>query len=186
MAKVCALLVSILVVLIGAALPGSAGGRFHVDASTMQAPAASGDPHPAGGNARDIRLARPVCAQPHVAFGYRVDPFTGRTAFHAGIDLGKQFQLPVRAAANGRVTTAERRGPYGLMIEMDHGHGYRTRYSQLASLQTTAGALVSRGEIIGAVGASGRATGPHLHFEIWFNDVVRDPMKYLDRERTCE
>lgn len=186
MAKVCALLVSILVVLIGASLPGSADGPAHVDAKTMQAPAASAEPHPGGGNAGDIRFSRPICAEPHVAFGYRVDPFTGRTAFHAGIDLGKQFQLPVRAAANGRVTTAERRGPYGNMIEIDHGHGYRTRYAQLASIQTTAGALVSRGEIIGAVGSSGRSTGPHLHFEVWLNDVVRDPMKYLDRELTCK
>ena len=110
----------------------------------------------------------------------------GRTAFHAGIDLGTQFHLPVRAAANGRVTAAERRGPYGLLIEIDHGRGYRTRYAQLASVQATPDSLVARGEIIGTVGSSGRSTGPHLHFEVWFNNVVRDPVRYFDRERACE
>lgn len=186
MVKFCALLVWTLVVLLAGSVPGNAGGPLHVDATTVTAPVGSPDPRKSEGDQPVVRFARPVCAQPHVAFGYRIDPFTGRTAFHAGVDLGTRFQLPVRAAANGRVTTAERRGPYGNMIEIDHGHGYRTRYAQLARIQATPGALVSRGEVIGAVGANGRATGPHLHFEVWFNDVVRDPVKYFDRERACE
>lgn len=127
-------------------------------------------------------FAWPLCGSTNAGFGYRVDPFTGRTAFHAGLDLGAPAGLPIRASAKGRVMAAEERGPYGNMIEIDHGRGYRTRYGQLQSYRVSPGQLVSRGQVIGEVGSTGRSTGPHLHFELWHMNVVRDPLKHLERD----
>lgn len=116
-------------------------------------------------------------------FGYRVDPFTGRVAFHSGADMAGDFGTPVLASSPGRVIAAERRGPYGLMVEIDHGHGIRTRYGHLQSTLVKAGDLVQFRQKIATMGSSGRSTGPHLHYEIWFNDVVRDPTKFFDAGR---
>jgi murein DD-endopeptidase MepM/ murein hydrolase activator NlpD len=124
-------------------------------------------------------VAWPVCGRTTSGFGYRVDPFTGRVAFHSGLDIVENFGVPVVAVEGGTVVTAERRGPYGVMVEVDHGKGWRTRYGQLQETSVTPGQTVARGEKIAQVGSSGRSTGPHLHFEVWFNDVVRDPAKYL-------
>jgi acyl-CoA synthetase (AMP-forming)/AMP-acid ligase II len=118
-------------------------------------------------------------------FGYRVDPFTKRVAFHSGLDFPTAPGVAVRASANGRVLAAETRGHYGNMIEIDHGRAYRTRYGHLSSLGVQPGEMVQRGQTIGAVGATGRTTGPLLHFEIWLNDVVRDPRKLLDSDPAC-
>lgn len=116
-------------------------------------------------------------------FGYRVDPFTGRVAFHSGADMAGDFGTPVLATLPGRVIAAERRGPYGLMLEIDHGRGIRTRYGHLQSTLVQAGDLVQFRQKIATMGSSGRSTGPHLHYEIWFNDVVRDPTKFFDAGR---
>jgi len=116
-------------------------------------------------------------------FGYRVDPFTGRVAFHSGADMAGDFGTPVLATAPGRVIAAERRGPYGLMVEIDHGRGIRTRYGHLQSTVVSPGDLVQFRQKIATMGSSGRSTGPHLHYEIWFNDVVRDPTKFFDAGR---
>ena len=116
-------------------------------------------------------------------FGYRVDPFTGRVAFHSGADMAGEFGTPVLATLPGRVIAAERRGPYGLMLEIDHGHGIRTRYGHLQSTLVQAGDMVQFRQKIATMGSSGRSTGPHLHYEIWFNDVVRDPTKFFDAGR---
>jgi murein DD-endopeptidase MepM/ murein hydrolase activator NlpD len=116
-------------------------------------------------------------------FGYRVDPFTGRVAFHSGADMAGEFGTPVLASAPGRVIAAERRGPYGLMVEIDHGRGIRTRYGHLQNAFVKAGDQVAFRQKIATMGSSGRSTGPHLHYEIWFNDVVRDPTKFFDAGR---
>jgi len=116
-------------------------------------------------------------------FGYRVDPFTGRVAFHSGADMAGEFGTSVLASAPGRVIAAERRGPYGLMVEIDHGRGVRTRYGHLQSTLVKAGDMVQFRQKIATMGSSGRSTGPHLHYEIWFNDVVRDPTKFFDAGR---
>lgn len=116
-------------------------------------------------------------------FGYRVDPFTGRTAFHSGADMAGDFGTPILAAAPGRVVATERRGAYGLMVEIDHGRGIRTRYGHLQSVFVKAGDPVAFRQKIATMGSSGRSTGPHLHYEIWFNDVVRDPTKFFDAGR---
>jgi murein DD-endopeptidase MepM/ murein hydrolase activator NlpD len=116
-------------------------------------------------------------------FGYRVDPFTGRTAFHSGADMAGDYGTPILASAPGRVIAAERRGPYGIMVEIDHGRGIRTRYGHLQNTFVKAGDVVLFRQKIATMGSSGRSTGPHLHYEIWFNDVVRDPTKFFDAGR---
>jgi murein DD-endopeptidase MepM/ murein hydrolase activator NlpD len=116
-------------------------------------------------------------------YGYRVDPFTGRVAFHSGADMAGEFGTPVLASAAGRVVVADRRGPYGLMVEIDHGRGIRTRYGHLQSIGVKVGDMVQFRQKIANMGSSGRSTGPHLHYEIWFNGVVRDPTKFFDAGR---
>jgi murein DD-endopeptidase MepM/ murein hydrolase activator NlpD len=131
------------------------------------------------------QFAWPLCGPASSGFGYRTDPYTKKWAFHAGIDLIAPVGTPVRAGATGRVIAAELRGPYGNLVEIDHGAGLRTRYAQLAKYVVGPGDLVQRGQIVGQVGSTGRATGPHLHFEIWIKDIVRDPRKHLEPEQTC-
>jgi murein DD-endopeptidase MepM/ murein hydrolase activator NlpD len=133
----------------------------------------------------DMRFAWPVCGRVDQGFGYRVDPLTHRIAFHSGIDMAMPLGVPVRAAATGKIIAAEERGSYGLMIEIDNGNGYRTRYGHLQSFGVQVGQTVDRGQVIGSVGSSGRSKSPHLHFEIWLQDIVRDPLKYLEPEATC-
>jgi murein DD-endopeptidase MepM/ murein hydrolase activator NlpD len=116
-------------------------------------------------------------------FGYRVDPFTGRFAFHAGADMAGDSGTAILASAPGRVMAAEYRGPYGNMVEIDHGRGIRTRYGHLKSILVKVGDLVHFRQKIATMGSSGRSTGPHLHYEIWFNNVVRDPTKFFDAGR---
>lgn len=127
----------------------------------------------------------PVCGPTLRVFGHGTDPFTGRLAFHSGIDLNAPEGSAVRASAGGRVIAAELRGPYGNVVEIDHGPGHRTRYAHLSTYNVKPGDAVGRGDVIGQVGSTGRAKGPHLHFEIWINDVVRDPSKYLQAEPPC-
>ena len=116
-------------------------------------------------------------------FGYRLDPFTGRAALHSGADMAGDFGTNIMATAPGRVVSAERKGPYGLCIEIDHGHGIRTRYGHLQSVSVSAGDIVQFRQRIATMGSSGRSTGPHLHYEIWFNDIARDPTKFFDAGR---
>lgn len=116
-------------------------------------------------------------------FGYRMDPFTGRVAFHSGADMAGEYGTPVLATSSGRVTVSGRKGPYGLMVEIDHGRGVRTRYGHLQGAMVKVGDFVQFRQKIATMGSSGRSTGPHLHYEIWFNDVVRDPTKFFDAGR---
>lgn len=132
------------------------------------------------------RLAWPLCARELSAgFGYRVDPLTGRVLFHAGLDLREDFGVVVRAARAGIVVSAERRGPYGLMIELDHGNGIVTRYAQLQMVEVRPGERVAVGQPIARVGSSGRSTGPHLHFEVWRDGAAENPIGNLVPERLC-
>ena len=114
------------------------------------------------------------------SFGYRADPLTGRLAFHSGADLAGTYGTPVLCTAPGRVVASERRGGYGLMVEIDHGRGIRTRYGHLQSTLVKVGDAVQFRDKIATMGSSGRSTGPHVHYEIWFNDKVRDPTKFFD------
>jgi murein DD-endopeptidase MepM/ murein hydrolase activator NlpD len=113
------------------------------------------------------------------SFGERQDPFNGEGAFHAGIDIDAPFGTPVRATADGDVTEAAMVAGYGREIVLDHGHDVLTVYGHLSNIAVMTGQHVTRGQVIGFVGQSGRATGPHLHYEVRVHKVPVNPHKYL-------
>lgn len=113
-------------------------------------------------------------------FGWRIDPFTGRSALHTGLDYSAPSGTPVLAAAGGLVVAQEFHPEYGQLVEVDHGNELVTRYAHLSSTAVKKGDLVRRGQRIGAVGNTGRSTGAHLHFEVLVQGVPQDPRKFLD------
>jgi len=112
-------------------------------------------------------------------FGEREDPFNGEGAFHRGIDISTAFGTPVRAPADGIVTFAGEESGYGRLIQIEHSQSILTRYGHLSGFAVTEGQRVSRGQIIGYVGMSGRSTGPHLHYEVWVHNTPVNPYKFL-------
>lgn len=112
-------------------------------------------------------------------FGYRSSPFTGLKEFHKGIDIANRKGTPVIATGDGLVAFAGRKGFLGNMLVIDHGHGMVTRYAHLSKISVKRGAKVHRGDTVGAIGASGRSTGPHLHYEVLLNGVPVNPKKYI-------
>jgi murein DD-endopeptidase MepM/ murein hydrolase activator NlpD len=117
------------------------------------------------------------------AFGWRIDPFTGRSALHTGLDFQADPGTSILAAAGGVVVTAEVHPAYGNMVEVDHGNDLITRYAHASRLVVKKGDLVKRGQKIAEVGSSGRSTGPHLHFEVMVQGVYQDPNKFLTAGR---
>lgn len=116
-------------------------------------------------------------------FGFRRNPFGGRTyEFHAGMDIAGDRGDIVVAPAGGTVTKAGWQGGYGQMIEVDHGNGLITRYGHLSKLNVEVGDVISRGQLIGFVGSTGRSTGPHLHYELRLNDHPINPRRFLPPE----
>ena len=113
------------------------------------------------------------------SFGERQDPINGEGAFHSGIDIDAPYGSPVRAAADGEVTGASMGAGYGRQIVLDHGHDVLTLYGHLSAMAVVPGQHVTRGQVIGYVGQSGRATGPHLHYEVRVHKVPVNPHKYL-------
>lgn len=113
-------------------------------------------------------------------FGYRRDPFTGRGAMHAGLDFKAGFGAPIHAAAKGRVTFMGRKSGYGNVIEVSHGNGLMTRYAHMSAFRATVGHEVAAGDVIGAIGSTGRSTGPHLHFEVRINGRAVNPRPFLE------
>jgi murein DD-endopeptidase MepM/ murein hydrolase activator NlpD len=113
------------------------------------------------------------------SFGERQDPINGEGAFHSGIDIDAPYGSPVRAAADGNVIEAAMAAGYGREIVLDHGHDVLTIYGHLSSMAVVPGQHVIRGQMIGYVGQSGRATGPHLHYEVRVHKVPVNPHKYL-------
>lgn len=113
------------------------------------------------------------------SYGYRHDPFTGRGAFHNGVDLAGCHGEPVVAAAGGVVTRAAYWGAYGRVVEIDHGRGLVTRYGHLSAIKARAGERVAPGTVIGLMGSSGRSTGTHLHYEVRFEDRALNPVPFL-------
>jgi murein DD-endopeptidase MepM/ murein hydrolase activator NlpD len=112
-------------------------------------------------------------------FGVREDPFNGEGAFHRGVDIDAPYGTPVRAAADGDVTGLSMGEGYGRQVVLDHGHDLLTIYGHLSAIAAIPGQHVTRGEVIGYVGQSGRATGPHLHYEVRVHNVPVNPHKYL-------
>jgi murein DD-endopeptidase MepM/ murein hydrolase activator NlpD len=112
-------------------------------------------------------------------FGWRIDPFTGRSALHTGMDFQAEPGTPILAAAGGVVVTQELHPAYGNMIEIDHGNDLITRYAHASKVFVKQGDVVKRGQQIAAVGTTGRSTGPHLHFEVLVHGLPQDPHKFL-------
>jgi murein DD-endopeptidase MepM/ murein hydrolase activator NlpD len=112
-------------------------------------------------------------------YGNRTSPFTGREQFHAGLDIAADFGTTVVAPARGRVVFSGMNGPFGRMIEIDHGYGLRTHFAHLASAAVKQGQTVERGTPIGEVGSTGRSTGPHLHYGVEVNGRTVDPTDYI-------
>jgi murein DD-endopeptidase MepM/ murein hydrolase activator NlpD len=113
------------------------------------------------------------------SFGERQDPINGEGAFHSGIDIVASYGAPVRATADAEVASAEMANGYGREIVLNHGHDVETVYGHLSAIAVIQGQHVSRGQVIGYVGQSGRATGPHLHYEVRVHNVPVNPHKYL-------
>lgn len=113
-------------------------------------------------------------------FGYRTDPFTGGGAFHAGLDFRGPRGAPIYAAAPGVVAFAGVRQGYGQCIEIDHGNGLMTRYAHMSGFAARVGDRVAAGAVIGAIGNTGRSTGPHLHFEVRIDDRPVNPRPFLE------
>ena len=116
-------------------------------------------------------------------FGARIDPFTGRYAFHPGIDFAGPWGSAVHATAPGTVVFAGNKGGYGNMVEIDHGYGIHTRYGHLSAISVRVGSRLGKGASLGRVGSTGRSTGPHVHYEVWYDDVVKNPNNFIEAGR---
>jgi murein DD-endopeptidase MepM/ murein hydrolase activator NlpD len=114
-------------------------------------------------------------------YGRRQDPITNDPDFHPGLDISADYGEPVLATADASVDAAAANGAYGNMVVLDHGYGIVTKYGHLSRFGVSAGQHVKRGDVIGYVGSTGRSTGAHLHYEIWMNGRLTDPMTLLGR-----
>ncbi|MFO1247903.1 MAG: peptidoglycan DD-metalloendopeptidase family protein [Alphaproteobacteria bacterium] len=133
-----------------------------------------------------VPLAMPVSTaafDKSSGFGARVDPFTGRYAFHPGIDFAGPWGSVVHATAPGTVVFAGNKGGYGNMVEIDHGYGIHTRYGHLSTISVRVGTRLGKGGGLGRVGSTGRSTGPHVHYEVWYDDVVKNPNNFIEAGR---
>lgn len=113
-------------------------------------------------------------------FGYRSDPFTRHGSFHPGLDFRGPLGAPIYAAARGTVSFVGQRSGYGNCVEVTHGAGLVTRYAHMSAFRSHVGQQVSAGQTIGAIGSTGRSTGPHLHFEVRINDRPTNPRPFLE------
>lgn len=115
------------------------------------------------------------------SYGRRKDPFSGGPDFHPGLDISADYGQPVLATGDASVTSAGPNGAYGNMVMLDHGFGIVTKYGHLSRIAVQAGQRVKRGDVVGFVGSTGRSTGSHLHYEIWMNGRLTNPMQLLAR-----
>ncbi len=114
-------------------------------------------------------------------FGWRIDPFTGLSTFHEGVDFMSPTGRPIRTAAAGVVVYSGRHPQYGNMVEIDHGNGLVTRYAHASNLEVAVGDVVVIGQKVGTIGSTGRSTGPHLHFEVRVGGAAVNPTKFLKK-----
>jgi len=126
-----------------------------------------------------LPLGRPVPGPITSSYGSRKDPVNKKQGFHSGIDFRGKSGSEVMATADGVVIKARRNGSYGRFVQIDHGNGYSTCFAHLKKITVKKGERVSRGQTIGLVGSSGRSTGPHLHYELRYNDKPINPVKFL-------
>jgi murein DD-endopeptidase MepM/ murein hydrolase activator NlpD len=120
------------------------------------------------------------------SFGRRTDPFSGEGAFHTGVDISAPTGAPVKAAADGIVALADWSGAYGRLVIIDHGGGLHTYYAHLSRIDVIPGQEIRRGQVVGAAGATGRVTSPHLHYEVRQNGTPINPYLFLARSATGE
>jgi septal ring factor EnvC (AmiA/AmiB activator) len=121
----------------------------------------------------------PVTGWLSSSFGRRSDPFNGGAAFHEGIDIVADRGQPVFATAEGTIGTAGYQGDYGNLVVIKHAFGLETRYGHLKKSTVRPGQFVARGDVIGYVGSTGRSTSPHLHYEVWLNSRLINPLRLL-------
>ena len=112
-------------------------------------------------------------------YGMRTDPFTGKLEHHKGMDFAGRMGSDIVAVASGVVTWAGERYGYGNLVEVNHGNGYVTRYGHCQKIDVKVGDTVKKGQLIAAMGSTGRSTGPHVHFEVWRNGRPVNPERYI-------
>lgn len=115
-------------------------------------------------------------------FGWRIHPVYGETHFHTGIDIANNVGTPIYATANGTVKYAGWQEGYGKVVILEHKFGYCTVYGHLSVIKVKPGQMVSRGEVIGLMGDTGTSTGPHLHYEVWKDGKICNPIKFVNPE----
>lgn len=123
----------------------------------------------------------PVAGWLTSSYGSRRDPITKGADFHPGLDISADYGQPVLATGDATVALAGPNGAYGNMVMLDHGFGIMTKYGHLSRFNVRGGEQVKRGDVIGYVGSTGRSTGAHLHYEIWMNGRLTNPMTLLAR-----
>jgi murein DD-endopeptidase MepM/ murein hydrolase activator NlpD len=116
-------------------------------------------------------------------YGSRTDPFTGAVAHHQGLDIAADKGEPVFASASGVVQSAGWGGDFGNLVVLSHEFGLTTRYAHMSRVDVKAGQSVHRGQVIGAIGSTGRASGPHLHYEVWANGRPLNPLQFLTNQQ---
>jgi len=122
----------------------------------------------------------PVAGSISDNFGYRIHPIYRRRIFHEGVDIGASYGDEIKAAGTGKVTFSGTQSGYGLLVEIDHGNGIKSRYGHCSKLLVKAGDTVNRGDVIAKVGSTGTSTGPHLHFEVRLNGTPVNPLQFLN------
>lgn len=141
-------------------------------------------PGPRLGDVGFVPSIWPVAGEITGSFGQRMDPFSGEGAFHSGVDIASRYGDEVHAAADGVVAVVENRAGYGRLVVLDHGFGISTLYGHLSAYNTHVGMHVKRGEVIGYEGQSGRATAPHVHYEVRLYNTPVNPWRYLRSSNT--
>lgn len=128
------------------------------------------------------RFVRPIPTRLTSRYGRRISPFTGYTRMHTGLDYGGRMGTPIQAAETGFVHWARSKGAYGKTVMITHKNGFTSLYGHLSQYAVDEGDRVQQGQTIGYVGRTGRATGPHLHFEVRCNDIPLNPTAYINRQ----
>lgn len=129
--------------------------------------------------AEGLPFSRPTKARTTSGFGVRFDPFNGRPALHQGQDFAAPLNTPITATAPGVISFTGVRSGYGNTVEIDHGHGFKTRFAHLNSIAVATGQQIALGQRIGGMGTTGRSTGVHLHYEVWVDGRPQNPARFL-------
>jgi len=128
---------------------------------------------------QDVPLGAPVPGVLTSRFGQRIDPINGKAAYHQGVDIRGRLGSDVKATAKGMVVVENYDKGNGRYVVLDHGNGFRTKYAHLKKSLVQKGDTVERGQAIGLVGNSGRSTGPHVHYEIHYDDKIVNPTRFV-------